>query len=322
MQRLIWSLSILTLSAALALWAGCRGGDDDDDTVSDDDDDDTATDDDDEYRHELTVTDPVVGDFSCLGENFGEVITGETSAITAYVQDFSDDVPVAGAKLLVWASNAPGDGEGNADFSFDTGTDQTGAVEIDSGVVQACSRFAYKVWTEWEPQETMPTYEVGNVLPPVGDPEWNDFELISVSYATYQIIPLSLAIQPDTAKGMAAGTFYDCAGDPVQNAQLLVVDGSGNKAEGVYIRYFVDELPDRDQQWTSEDGLFGAIDVPPGSWKMQLWGMLGDGMPDCPNATDEDGRCMLAETDVFVIANSINISTADMKPFPEACYAE
>jgi hypothetical protein len=322
MQRLIWILSILALSSTLALLPACRGDDDDDDTVGDDDDDDdTATDDDDEYRHELTVTAPVVGDFSCLGEDLGEVVAGESASITGYVEDFSDDVAVAGAKLLVWASNAPADGEGNADFSFDTGTDQTGIVEVDAGTVQACSPFAYKVWTEWEPQETMPTYEVGNVLPPVGDPEWDNFGLISVSYATYQIIPLSLAIQPDPAKGMAAGTFYDCNRDPVENAQLLVVDGSGNKAENVYIRYFVDELPDRDQEATSVDGLFGAIDVPPGAWKMQLWGMLDAGMPACPNATDGDGRCLLAESNVYVIAGSINIATADMIPFPDDCYS-
>ncbi len=332
LHRLLTILVALSTAAALAALPACRGtGDDDDDTVADDDDtatddddtdgDDDVTDDDDDYRHELTVTDPVSGDFSCLGEQLDPPVPWDDSApLYAYVRDFSEDDAIAGAKALLWTSNDPSD-EGQADFSFDTGTDHTGAISIDDGLVNSCEPFAYKVWTEWTPPETMPTYQMSNVLAPVGDPEWSDFEMISVSYATYQIIPLSLAIQPDETKGIAAGKFQDCVGDPIEGGQVLVVDDNGDKAEDVYIRYFVDELPDRDQPCTSEDGIFGAIDVPQGKWEMQLWGVLDAGMPECPEE-EVDGRCLLASATVFVIPNSVNIANADMKPFPDACYVD
>jgi len=328
LHRLYLVLMACGLTAALCLFGGCRGGDDDDvadddvadDDVADDDaqDDDTG-DDDDDYRHELTVTDPVVGDLSCLGEQTTPPTTWDDSApIYAYVRDFSEGDEIVGAKALVWSNNDPSD-EGAADFQFLTGTDVDGLVTVDDGLINSCEPFAYKVWTEWEPPETMPTYQMGLILAPVGHPEWNDFEMISVSYATYQIIPLSLAIQPDETKGLAAGRFYDCNNDPIENGQVLVVDDDGNKADDVFVRYFVEELPDRDQPDTSEDGLFGAIDVPPGPWNLQLWGVLDAGMPECP--TDEvDGRCMIAQGRVYVIPNSVNVANAELKPYPDSCY--
>ena len=333
-HRLLMILIALVAATALAALPACRGGgdDDDDDASGDDDtgdddtgdddtgDDDTGDDDDDDYRHELTVTDPLVGDFSCLGDNQAEPDAGGSAALTGVVLDFSDDIEITGAKMLLWTSNDPSD-LGDADFEFDDGTDQTGVIGIPDGTLNACEQFAYKVWTEWQPPETMPTYEMGNVLPPVGDAEWNNFELISVSYATYQIIPLSLAIQPDPEKGLAAGTLRDCSDETVENGQVLVVDSNGDKAEDVFIRYFKDELPDRDQPWTSDDGIFGAIDVPQGAWTLQLWGVLDDDMPECP--TEEvDGRCMVASSEVFVIPDSINIANAQMKPYPDACFEE
>ena len=334
LHRLLVILVALLAASALAALPACRSAEDDDDTSADDDDDDDVADDDDDdvaddddagddddYRHELTVTEPVIGDLSCLGENLDPPAPGDDSAqIFAYVADFSDDDAIAGAKMLLWSDNDPSD-EGAADFEFSDGTDHTGAITIDDGVVNSCERFVYKIWTEWEPPETMPTYQMSNVLAPVGDPEWNNFEAISVSYATYQIIPLSLAIQPDETKGIAAGRFYGCDGEAVEGAQVLVVDSNGNKADDVYIRYFVEELPDRDQPYTSEDGIFGGIDVPPGQWTMQIWGVLDASMPECPE-DEVDGRCKLAEAEVFVVPNSVNIANAEMVPYPASCYTE
>ena len=327
-------LLIIGLCTAIVPFLGCRGtGTEDDDDIAEDDDasdddvsdddaaDDDTGDDDDDYRHELTVTEPVVGDFSCLG-TMGDTPDPieESAPLYAYVRDFSDGDDIAGAKALVWTTNDPSD-EGTADFEFLSGTDHTGSVPVDDGLIRPCEPFAYKVWTEWEPPETMPTYQMSNVMAPVGDPEWNDFEMISVSYGTYQIIPLSLAIEPDEAKGIAAGRFYDCAGEAVEYGQVLIVDENGDKAEEVYIRYFVAELPDRDQPWTSEDGIFGAIDVPPGAWTMQLWGVLDDGMPECPEE-EVDGRCKLAEAQVYVVPNSVNIANAELALYPDGCYVE
>jgi len=322
LRRLLLLMAVLTLGLSLTLWlGGCRGGDDDDDVADDDDngDDDDDDNEGDDYRHELTVDVPLAGDLSCLGTTLGDPTPGGTSeALIAYVLDFSEDDPINGAKMQLWANNDPTTG---ADFEFMDGTDHTGAITVDEGIVYPCEKFAYKVWTEWQPPETMPSYEMGNVLPPLGDPEWDNYELISVSYATYQIIPLSLAIDPDPAKGMAAGRVYGCDGEAVQNAQVIVTNEGGTKAEEVFVRYFVDELPDRDQAWTSEDGLFGAIDVPPGQWNLEIWGILDAGMPECPEP-EVDGYCKIAQSQVNVIADSVNIANANMVEYPASCYDE
>ncbi len=339
-HRSLSTLSLLTSLAAFALLTGCREGPPaDDDAVTDDDtsldddsaaDDDTVTDDDDatgdDYRHELTVTKPLVGDLSCITtpQDPGAALhTDETAELQGLVLDFSEDENVVGAYVNVWGDNdstqAPA-WESAEDDPDGTSTD--GLAAVPSGIVYACTPYAYLTYTNFNPATTQPTYELGTILPPSGGAPWSggDANFTSVSYVTAQLIPLTLSIDPAAGKGIAAGTFEDCNGDPIANGQVIVRDGDGNKASDVYIRYFVDELPDRDQQWTSEDGLFGAIDVPVGSWFMELWGVPnGFDTAGCLD-TDADGRCLVTRIGIYVDADSVNIANAKMKPYPEACF--
>ena len=71
------------------------------------------------------------------------------------------------------------------------------------------------------------------------------------------IIPSVLGITVDLSKGVISGRVYDCGLNNVEGGRVRVVDDStGQEAEGVIVRYFVDDFPDRDQLWTSQDGLF------------------------------------------------------------------
>jgi hypothetical protein len=91
------------------------------------------------------------------------------------------------------------------------------------------------------------------------------------------LITTILGINPDPEKGVVAGRFRDCNGEPVEGAAAIVVDAEGNVPDGVKVRYFVDEFPDRYQPYTSEDGLYAIIDTPVGEYTVELWGILEEG---------------------------------------------
>ena len=79
------------------------------------------------------------------------------------------------------------------------------------------------------------------------------------------------------------------------------------------MKYFVDEFPARPQAWTSEDGLWILLDVPPGDWTVD--GYVSDGA---------GGYTKVSSTQLNVVAGSINISSLygglrDGVKMPEEC---
>jgi hypothetical protein len=67
--------------------------------------------------------------------------------------------------------------------------------------------------------------------------------------------------------------------------------------------YFREDTPSFDQTHTSDDGLYGIINLDPGRWRLELWGRRS-----------EDGELeRVAHRDATqVIANAINI--ANLQP--------
>ncbi len=47
------------------------------------------------------------------------------------------------------------------------------------------------------------------------------------------------------------GSVLGCDTEPVEDVQLVVFDGEGNIPDDVVVKYF----PNRNQEWTSQDGL-------------------------------------------------------------------
>ena len=83
--------------------------------------------------------------------------------------------------------------------------------------------------------------------------------------------------------------------------------------EGVGAKYFIDDFPNRNQAYTSADGLWILMDVPVGNWTVS--GYVADGM---------GGHSMVAQTNLEVLADSINISSIytgiqDGVKMPEDC---
>ena len=160
---------------------------------------------------------------------------------------------------------------------------------------------------------TKVTIESHDVMPNEGPTIAASHELNSVSSVTYALIPNLLGLSPDVTKGIVAGRAYDCDGQNLEGAQVVVHDGAGNIPEGVVVKYFVDEFPSRSQFSTSADGLWIIMDVPEGNWTVD--GYVADGM---------GGHSLVASTQLRVLPDSINISSiytgiSDGIKMPEQC---
>ena len=110
--------------------------------------------------------------------------------------------------------------------------------------------------------------------------------------------------------------MYDCNGDKVVGAQVVVKNAAGEIPESLVVNYFVDDFPNRNQEYTSEDGLWVASNVPVGEWNVEAYVSAGDG-----------AHIMVGATQIQVFANSINISNihlgyGDGLKYPADCVTE
>lgn len=294
-----------TLLATLAL--GCGK---DDDTGSDTTD--TGEDTTEDGGH-IELTEELVGDISCFepgGDWLVQTVDGDKVAdrsLEAMVEDFEDEIGVNEVTVEFWFSDGF---EGAADVSAES--DSAGDISIE---VPTCTALAYKTSTPPNEERTKDTYEAHQIYEYVEEGLAMTDYLNSVSVATYVLIPSLLGVSMDEDKSVIAGTAYGCDGEPLQNAQIVVVDDSGAIPETLVTNYFMDSWPVREQPHTSEDGLWIAQNVPEGAWTVQLWALV-------------DGEeVLLGATQLNTYADSINISNiytgyGDGVYYPESCLAE
>ena len=226
------------------------------------------------------------------------------------VLDFQEDTPVTEATIEFWSADAV------AGAPDATGlTDLSGKTSLPA--VTACQAYTYKTWTDPGREETVDTFEAHQIDPfPTAGVIETEFN--SVSDSTYKIIPSLLGVEVQPGFGVIAGTAYDSVGAKIQHAEVLVHDGTGVATgipESLVVKYFVDDFPNRDQPDTSEDGLWTAINVPPGDWtvEMYVW-----------NGTE---HVLVGATVLTVKPDSINISNiytgfGDGVKYPAACLVE
>ena len=157
---------------------------------------------------------------------------------------------------------------------------------------------------------------------------WNDWtELDAKSWPKkverrYQLIPTIVGVTIDPALAVIAGTAYDVVRDAaissaidtgkIEGAQVIVYDENGEIPDTLSVNYFTDEFPDRDQKWTSADGLWVAANVPAGNLRIEMWGQVNGELT------------LLGATSLFSEADSINISNVfagygDGVKYPYAC---
>ena len=246
----------------------------------------------------INVTDAPVGNLSCFSaadglgtESAAPGCVGERQ-MSGSVVDFQEGDPVDEATVELFFGDSITDSS-PPDVVYES--DPNG---LFTGSVMACSPFTYRVSTDPALELTKVTIESHDVMPNEGPTIAASHELNSVSSVTYALIPNLLGLSPDVTKGIVAGRAYDCDGQNLQGAQVVVHDGAGNIPEGVVVKYFVDEFPSRSQFSTSADGLWIIMDVPEGNWTVD--GYVADGM---------GGHSLVASTQLRVLPDSINISS-------------
>ena len=260
----------------------------------------------------INVTEDPVGDLSCFVGSLGTEAAAENCvaqrSMAGQVMDFQDDVPVDEAQVeFFWNDavfGAPDDvvtSDANGVFNLEMNT---------------CEPFTYRVTTDSILDATKITIESHDVLPNKGAINPVSHEVNSVSSTTYALIPTLLGVSPDVTKGIVAGRAYDCEGNNIEGLQVVIDDGNGNIPEGVVANYFIDDFPNRNQAYTSPDGLWILMDVPVGNWVVK--GYVADGF---------GGHVQVAQTQLEVLADSINISSIytgieDGVKMPEDCLTD
>ena len=297
----------MTLSIILGLFA-CGSAEKETDTAPTDTGETTET----SMFDSIVYVDTVpTGDMACFAEGYSDAWAEQSVAadavtdisIAGAVIDFETDEPVGDASIEVYYSNTV---YGAPDQSYTS----DGAGNF-SGTVPSCTPYAYRVSTDPDLGATKVTIESSQIDGLTS----TSSEYNSVSIDTYNVIPALLGISPDIDKGIVAGTAYDCAGEPLEFAQIVVTDADGNIPESEVVRYFVDSFPSRLQEWTSEDGLFVVVNIPEGDWTVNMYVADGNG-----------GHLLMAQSPVKVFADSINISSVytsfgDGVRYPESCLA-
>lgn len=225
------------------------------------------------------------------------------------VEDFETGNGVEDPTMVLYWDNAydasGGDVtvEGDADGNFDGATMKT------------CQPVAYSVSTDPVLDETVLTIQAHNIFPYAAS---LDEQFNSVSKSTYNVIPGLLGVTVTPGEGIVAGTVYGCGGDgdPTEFAQVIVSDAAtGEYYDGQVIHYFREEFPHREQEWTSDDGLFVAVNIPAGEATVEVYTWSG---------TEYD---LMATTTLTIEPDSINIANTFIGSggdnggivYPESC---
>ncbi|MFT6143818.1 MAG: hypothetical protein ACJAZO_003076 [Myxococcota bacterium] len=221
----------------------------------------------------VTVTDALVADDGACwspGDDWLSQTVDSAKQIvetrTVLAEDFQDGFAVTGATVNVY---------GGDDV---TATPDTTIITDDSGEasisVAACTAVGIQVSGDGAKN----TYESHQIFETTDDND--EGTLNSVSNSTYTLIPSLLGVSIDDDKSVIAGALYDCNGDPIQNAQVVVRDQDGNIPDSLVTNYFVNSFPARDQAATSEDGLWIVMNLPEGDWDVEAYVSDGAGGHD------------------------------------------
>jgi len=235
-------------------------------------------------------------------------------SVTGNVEDFEKATAVPDADVDLWFDDV-----------VDASSDLTATSDVNGDVLltaPACQSMAYRVTTDPTLDLTKVTYKAHHIYPSPAAGAVDDGLFLSVSTVTYQLIPTILGVNVDPSLAIIAGTAYDVTRDAglssdiddgkIEGVQVIVYDENGEIPDALTVNYFTDSFPDRDQRWTSEDGLWVAANVPPGLLTVEMWGLV-DGELKLLGATE-----LLSESDSINISN-IFAGYGDGVKFPENC---
>lgn len=293
--------SILTILVATLVGlplAACGGGGGDSDAESDGN---TGTDGYPAGMPTITESDYVWSGCDDLPPNGSA--TDEMVSATFVVEDFEDGFPVEGVQIEVFYTN---DASGTPDLDA-TNLDETDADGRVTALVPGDRLIAYRVVggeTPIYPPGVVKTSIEYDVVTPAAD--GGEIDAIAVGQSTYLLISTVLGITPLPELGILAGGFNDCDDQNIEGvvARLYNPDGTRCASENRCLdRYFIEETPAQDQWWSSADGLFGVLQIPPeNGYSLELHGMIpGSGCPGDMVRVGEHANIRIIENAITIV---------------------
>jgi hypothetical protein len=190
----------------------------------------------------------------CLGGHADPAAPTAATAVDVVVKDFEKSTPVAGATVEVYLSLAHVNAMMPDAASLPTDADGKTTLMVPPG--------SYRVtFRTFGAPNTIETIEFNRVF--------DDGARVSVSEATKSEIPALLNLAPDDTKGVVAGSQRDCAEKELGGITVGMSSDGGSYDGATNIFYFQDYGPTRvpalAQKWTSGDGAFAGLNVPPGN---------------------------------------------------------
>jgi len=202
-----------------------------------------------------TPSDPMSpASLGCLGGHADPAAPTTATAVDVVVKDFEKAMPVMGATVEVYLSLAHVNAMMPDATSMPTDADGKTKLMVPPG--------SYRViFRTFGAPNTIETLEFNRV--------YNDGARVSVSQATKSEIPALLNLAPDDTKGVVAGSQRDCTEKELGGITVRITSDAGSYDDAMNVFYFQDfgatRVPALAQKWTSGDGAFAGLNVPPGN---------------------------------------------------------
>ena len=202
-----------------------------------------------------TPSDPMgPANLGCVGGHADPAAPTTVTTLPIVVKDFEKSTPVMGATVEVYLSLAHFNAMTADAMSAPTDADGKTTLMVPAGSYRVIFR------TVGAPN-TIETIEFNRV--------YNDGARVSVSQATKSEIPALLNLAPDDTKGVVAGSQRDCTEKELGGITVGITSDAGPYDAMMNVFYFQDfgasRVPALAQKWTSGDGAFAGLNVPPGN---------------------------------------------------------
>lgn len=239
----------------------------------------------------INTIEPATGEMSCYdGASWitetADAACQTTAAIApGETEDFATGNAVDGAIVEIWYGDSTGT---SADLS--TTADASG---LFTGSLPVCQPVAVKV-SDTE-GNLVPTYEFHSIH---GASATASVTALSVEMGTYLTIPSLFGVTIDDDKGVIAGSARDCFDDVLIGAQVVVKDADGVIPGSLAMGYTSGGIPSRTLTATSDDGVWIAMNVPPGTYTAEMYVSDGAG-----------GQTLVSTAVVEAFATSVSIAS-------------
>ncbi len=261
------------------------------------------------YVDFLGDTEPFAGDLGCFDGSIANTPPAAEHQVnvgldgTCVDHQSSDGAP--DIDVEVYFNN---DHTGTPDLTF--GCDGAGMAPAGNDV-PACQPISYTTTRDGN-DPARPTLVQHKVWDVADDPLQYDFRSVAVSTTNLITSPLFYGVEIEEGKGMLFGKAIGCNFEALVNAQIVIRDDECRVDPDMLVGYTTNELPDVFARATTEDGFYFGINVPAGSWTVEMYRQIDDGfefLGSTPATVEPDGVTLV---DVF-------IGRTDGQVIPEAC---